>query len=418
MSQSTLPYAINDADNHFNEPIDLYERYIDPQYRDKAIRTVRTDDGREIRMYGDKPSTFFGENDRVRELKAGSLDAQQRVPGTLLNRMNPFKGMSEEEKRAFVAEFRHREESYGNRELRLALMDEQGIGAALMYPATVLTLELEYPPTDVGGMYANIRAFNRWVHEEVGFAHEKRMFLPAYMALADVDLAVEELERVLAQRAPIIQIRPGHAHGGRDNSYGGRSVADPVFDPFWARVNEAGARVAIHGTPVDYCKYLADWSEDPDAPLGRMTAFQWMFGFNDIPAMHTIAAMIFHGLFTRFPNIRVCMSEQGSVWVPFVVRKMDHAFLMGRRATWDNVQRRPRELFAEHFVVAPFPEENVRRLVDEVGLGPVVFGSDFPHGEGLPFPARYVDAQLVGFSEDEVRAIMHDNLGGFLGQAA
>jgi predicted TIM-barrel fold metal-dependent hydrolase len=68
-------------------------------------------------------------------------------------------------------------------------------------------------------------------------------------------------------------------------------------------------------------------------------------------------------------------------------------------------------------VVAPFPEENVRRVVDEVGIEPIVFGSDFPHAEGLAFPGDYVAAQLSGFAEPHVLAIMRDNLARFLGIA-
>ena len=124
--------------------------------------------------------------------------------------------------------------------------------------------------------------------------------------------------------------------------------------------------------------------------------------------------MIFHGLFERFPNIRVCLSEQGTTWLPYLLRKLDHAFLMGRKARWASLDRRPREIFREHFVVAPFPEENVERVVAEVGVEPIVFGSDFPHGEGLAVPSQYVSAQLGGLPPDQVEAIMSGNLARFL----
>ena len=52
--------------------------------------------------------------------------------------------------------------------------------------------------------------------------------------------------------------------------------------------------------------------------------------------------------------------------------------------------------------------------MDEIGIDPIVFGSDFPHGEGLAYPDRYVDAQLASFSPDEQRRIMRDNLEDFL----
>ena len=173
-------------------------------------------------------------------------------------------------------------------------------------------------------------------------------------------------------------------------------------------------RVTTHVGPTDYAKYGADLSEDPDAVLGRFDALQYVFYWGDRPAMETVASMILHGLFDRFPNIHVCIAEQGTPWLPYLLRKLDHAFLMGRKARWGKLDRRPSEVFREHFVVAPFPEENVERVIAEVGIEPIVFGSDFPHGEGLAFPGEYVAAQLGKLSEDQVLAIMRDNLAKFL----
>ncbi|HEX4863637.1 MAG TPA: amidohydrolase family protein, partial [Acidimicrobiales bacterium] len=116
----------------------------------------------------------------------------------------------------------------------------------------------------------------------------------------------------------------------------------------------------------------------------------------------------------------VCLSEMGTVWVPYTMRKMDHAFLMGRKAKWSQtgrLDRRPSQIFREHFIVAPYPEENVQRVVAEVGIEPIVFGSDFPHGEGLAYPDQYVDAQLTHFTEQDQRRIMRDNLENFLTSA-
>jgi hypothetical protein len=91
---------------------------------------------------------------------------------------------------------------------------------------------------------------------------------------------------------------------------------------------------------------------------------------------------------------------------------------MGRKVKWSDDGRldaRPSELFRRHFVVAPFPEENVRRVVDDVGIDPIAFGSDFPHGEGLAYPERWAASQLAGFEPAEVKHIMRDTLAGFLG---
>ena len=426
MVEAELEYQILDADNHFNEPLDCYERYIDPKYKDLAIRYVESPNGgKPLQLFAGRPSKFTGDqiiySDEELKKMLGTNptdDIEPTVaPGIFLNRMNSMRGLSDAEKADLIVKFREQSESYGNRDLRLALMDEQGIEAALMFPASAHDIEYEFVD-NIEALYANVRAFNRWMHEEVGFAHLNRLFLPPYIALADVDLAVKELETVIAQGAPLIQFKAGHAHGGASDPYGGRSVADPVFDPIWARINEAGIRVTTHLGGTDYQKYGADWSEDPSVTFGQFDAFQWMMYWGDRPAMEFTAGTILHNLFGRFPNVKVCLSEQGTVWLPYTLRKADHAFLMGRKAKWGTLTGRPSEIFKEHFVVAPFPEENVRRVVDEVGIGPIVFGSDFPHGEGLAWPRQYVPNQLGDFNAVETRQIMRGNLANFLGLAA
>jgi predicted TIM-barrel fold metal-dependent hydrolase len=147
--------------------------------------------------------------------------------------------------------------------------------------------------------------------------------------------------------------------------------------------------------------------------LGDMDAFQWVFYYGDRPAMETVGAAILQGWFARFPKMQLLLSEQGTVWAPYTIRKLDHAFLMGRRATWGKLTMRPSDYFKQHCFVAPFPEENVDRVVEAVGIEPIVFGSDFPHGEGLPEPQAYL-GQLKNFTEDQVKTVMRDNLARFL----
>ena len=136
--------------------------------------------------------------------------------------------------------------------------------------------------------------------------------------------------------------------------------------------------------------------------------------------MELTTALILHNFFGRFPNIKVLMSELGTVWLPYTLRKMDHAFMMGRKARWSETGRlpkRPSEIFADHISINAFPEENIARVAQEIGTKSLVFGSDFPHGEGLARPAEYVGAQLGSFSDEEIRRIMRDNLEDYLAPA-
>jgi predicted TIM-barrel fold metal-dependent hydrolase len=433
-----LDYRINDADNHFNEPPDCFERYIDPKDVDLAIRSVVAPDGTEMQLFAGEPSKFHNTSTRqvtfstdelekmlgdtsnvgVGRVSAAAVGEPELdvVPGMLLNKLNPLKDLNDEERRAFIADFRTKAEAFGNRDLRLALMDEQGIDKALMFPAAAHDIEYEFAD-NVDALYANIRAFNRWMHEEVGYVAEGRMFLPPYIAFADPELAVKELKQVIADGASMIQTKAGHAHGGRDNPFGGRSLADPVFDEFWSICNEANIRLSVHLGGTDYQKYGADWSEDPNSVFGDFDAFMWTNYWGDRPAMELTWALVLHNFFGRFPNMKVCLAELGTVWVPYAVRKMDHAFMLGRKAKWaenGRLDKRPSQIFREHFIVAPYPEENVARVVAEVGIEPIVFGSDFPHGEGLAFPGRYAGQQLGSFSDADVKRIMRDNFEDFL----
>ena len=428
-----LPFLINDADNHFVEPRDLYVNHVDPKWRHKAVTFEADEQGRWVGVFGGRPSridqavAMVAADDKTaaevaaravpqagdeNQMKPGQSNIHS--PGMLLSRLNPYRNLTDAERVDLIAYFRDQEESWGNRDLRLALMDSQGIGAALMFPNQVLSLEYEFAD-DVDGIYANTRAYNRWINEEIGWGYLNRLFLPAYVSLADPDEAAAEVELVLSQGATVIQIISGHVHGGRHDTRGGRSMADPIYDGFWARINEAGARVVTHLGATDYQKYGADWSEDPEDVLGDFDALQWVLYWGDRPAMETVAAMVLHNLFGRFPNLKVCLSEQGTVWLPYILRKMDHAYLMGRGAKWGpKLNRRPSDIFRDHFIVAPFPEENVARVVEAVGIEPIVFGSDFPHSEGLPFPALYATTQLKGMSDADVKTIMCDNLARFL----
>src|SRR4051812_10633607 len=111
MPKVDLPYAINDADNHFNEPPDLYERFIDPKQRDLAIRYVTDADGRELQLFAGRPSKFdasqvtYSADELTRMLgdvpsrSADDPDGSGVLPGMLLNRLNPLKGLSDDERK-------------------------------------------------------------------------------------------------------------------------------------------------------------------------------------------------------------------------------------------------------------------------------------------------------------------------------
>ncbi len=412
----TLPYLINDADEHSTPSFGAYERYIDPDKKDMAIRLAKGDGGRRQMLYNGRPARFtfknfqvVGSNEQLAEVGVKDLGASDEeggmvVPGSLLTRLNPLKELDAEGRREFARKYRAMQEQLDNPADRLTVMDAQGIEAAVNY-ATLPGTEVEFED-DFDGLYANLTALNRYLGTEWGFNYENRLFTPPFISFADPDAALAQLEDIMKIEVPkVIQTSSGPSMH--------TSPFRPDNDRFWSICSEAGIKLCTHlATVTRYGAQGLEWNEE-EVMLGDMDAFQWVFYYGDRPAYETVGAAILQGWFARFPKMQLLLSEQGTVWVPYIIRKLDHAFLMGRRATWGKLTMRPSDYFKQHCFVAPFPEENVDRVAEAVGLDPIVFGSDFPHGEGLPEPQMYL-GQLKNLSDDQKKAVMRGNLARFL----
>jgi len=135
--------------------------------------------------------------------------------------------------------------------------------------------------------------------------------------------------------------------------------------------------------------------------------------------METVASMVLLNLFGRFPNVRVASVENGSLWVAYLLAALDKMKGMGRNGPWPGgyVAGRPSDLVREHVYVSPYHEEDIPALVRSYGVERVVFGSDYPHPEGLADPVSYVE-QLDGLTHDEIAKVMGGNLAEVLKLAA
>lgn len=133
----------------------------------------------------------------------------------------------------------------------------------------------------------------------------------------------------------------------------------------------------------------------------------------------TLAALVLHNLFGRFPRLRVLSLENGSAWLAPLIKQLDDVARMDGRDMWrfGRITARPSELLREHLHIAPYPEDDIGALVATVGAGRVLFGSDYPHPEGLAEPMSFTD-KLGGLSDADVRRIMRDNAAELLGLAS
>ncbi len=387
-----LDFALFDADNHYYEPRDCFTRHIDPALKDKAIRVEADAEGRDRIWIGGEPFTFLVNHSFTHTVRPGALREMLR--------MRRYDESGEE----VIEEIRP---AYRNRDARLALMDEQGIEGCFLFPTLAVCVE-HFMKDDPEQMYGNMRAFNRWLDEDWGFAFRDRIYAAPLLSLLDLDQAVEELEWVLAKGARVISLRPGPAFG--------RSPADPHFDPFWARVDEARVAVAFHIGESGYNEMVSTNFGEPANPSShRQSAFQWSCMYGDRPIMDTIAALIFHNLFGRFENVRVVSVENGSLFVPYLMQVMDKMGGMGRNGPWPGgrITEKPSAILRRHVFVAPYHEEDIYELARAVGTSQIVFGSDFPHAEGLAEPRQFAE-EIERMPAEDVRRIMRDNALGLV----
>jgi predicted TIM-barrel fold metal-dependent hydrolase len=294
--------------------------------------------------------------------------------------------------------------AYRNRDDRMRVLDEQGVERCFLFPTLGDCVE-GLMHDNVAMAYKVFHAFNLWLEEDWGYTYKDRLYAPPYIPMLDPELAAGELEFVLDKGARLVSLRPGPAAG--------RSPADPAWDPFWARLNEAGALAAYHafGGPTLYEEALQRmWGRQPVADP-RYQANLSAALISDRGILDTIIALVLGNLFGRFPKVRVASIEMGCNWVPYCLHVLDHAGgLLERRveAFGVHLADRPSDIFRERVYVSPFPEEDVIGLTQLIGVDRVLFGSDWPHPEGNVMPADYVSC-LNKLDPTDVRRIMRDN---------
>lgn len=394
--KTALPYLAVDADNHYYEAPDCFSRHLESRYADGAITANQRPDGTWSVAVGDQPYTFM-------DVKFDKTNP----PGSMIELLRAKKADSSIVwGDSYTAE--NMVAAFKNRDARLALMDAQGIERTIMLPTFGVTVE-SMMDGKVEQTYANLRAFNRWIEDDWGYDYQGRIHSAPLLSLLDVDHAVAELDRVLALGAKIVHLRPAPTGNGH-------SPADPIHDPFWARLNEAKVALALHTADYRYPSVAASWGEDPDAQVRGMSAFQWAFLHGDRPVLEMIGALIYGNLFGRFPNLQVASIENGSDWVSYLLTLLDKKKGLGTYGRWvgGRPKGRPSDTFRQHISVSPFPEDDVQALVERIGADRVLFGSDYPHPEGLAEPLQYVEL-LPRCSAEQIQMVMRDNTAALLG---
>ena len=375
-----------DADNHYYEATDAFTRHVDRRMQSRCMRWAEID-GKQRLLVGGKVNRFIPNPTFDPVAKPGALIDYFRGKTSITNLHSAF------------GELDPIQPAYRDPAARVELMDTQGLDAAFVFPTLGVGMESSLAH-DREALLAAFAGFNRWLLDDWTFNYHDRLYATPYLTLADVDWAVAELEFVLDHGARIINMRPGPI----TDPTGNRSLGHPDHDPFWARVNEAGITVAFHAGDAGYGFMLEQWGVNPEFQAFRIPALFQLLTMS--PISDTVASLLADGVFLRFPNIRIATIENGSEWVAPLCKKLRKVYAM-RGPMWDED---PIDTLRRHVYVAPFYEDDLAELRDLIGIDRIIFGSDYPHAEGLADPISYVDdLTAAGFDAVEVDKVMYAN---------
>ncbi|MGH7894477.1 MAG: amidohydrolase family protein, partial [Candidatus Binatia bacterium] len=245
---------------------------------------------------------------------------------------------------------------------RVALLDEEHLERAILYPTLGLLWECDVADPEITCAYQ--RAYNRWIADFCR-GSKGRLVPIAHLNLLDPAWAASELARAVrdgcagAFVAPFTHTRKGHGH--------------PDHDVLWAKAVELDVPMAIHPTiePLEFMPLRfrgigkgSEWYHSVLARQGVQQAFLTFFA---------------HGTLERFPRLRLGVLESGSGWIGALLDRMDAVFetWIGRRAP---MTTRPSEVFRRQCFISGDPDETAAPLVmRHVGVDRFLWATDFPH---------------------------------------
>ena len=394
-----LPYETFDADNHMYETRDALTKFI-PREFEGVIKYVDINGRTKVAI-----------KDRISDYIPNPTFQRVAVPGgygqDVTQRRKPDRAMP-----SLTGDRKVRVmpglDAFFDPEPRLELMKDMGIDRTLLWPTLGSVVE-ERLADDPDAACVVVHALNEWMHEHWSYVYSDSLYSAPIISLAVLSQAMEELEYVVERGARIFLLRvaPVPTWKGR------RSFALPEFDPFWERVQELDIVVGMHSGDSGYTRYTNEWEGLGDR---EFTAFSR----NGSPAFLTLASdknvlvdalasIIGHGLATRFSRLRFMPVEYQSSWIRPFVTKLQETYAKSPVLFDED----PFEVFKRNVWIHTFHEPDPKGLIDlGVPVDHLMFGSDFPHPEGMADPLAY--SEIVEDLPDEDQAFI---MGGSIEKA-
>ena len=357
------------ADSHVVEPADLWARGLAcTRFADRAPRVVAAGDVQHFLIDGLEPQPVSLPG------AAGKASEELRERGTL------------EDVRAGGWDLR----------ARLADQDVDGVAAEVLYPSISMSLTRV---ADVAYQLACVRAYNDWLAEFCAGAPE-RVAGYALVSSADVDAAVAEVEHAhtLGLRGVLLPGQPPEGH-----------YAEPRFDRLWAECTQRALPVSFH---------IALTGDPAGDPMLR-SGIRMMTVMSVVHAMQqTLSLFVFGGVFERHPALTVVSAEHDAGWVAHYTYRIDQLFERHRHWLGPEIElsRRPSEYVASN-VLFTFQKDPVAvETRDRVGVGRLMWASDYPHSDSTwPHSRKVIERDFGGVDDADLALLVGGNAARLYG---
>ena len=264
-------YNVIDADGHILEPLDLWDKYIDPEFRERRPRFTIDENGKErLKVEG----KLLGNPRGIGSLGAVGVRQGAVKPDSLK--------YAEGKKGGF------------DPHARIVDMDADGIDAAFLYPSLGLFAGAVEDP---GLAAAMCRAYNRWLADYCK-PYPDRLFGVAMLPMQSVELAIEEMRyarEALGMRGGFLRPNPYH---------GNKMISDPIYEPFWTMAEELDFSIGFHEGSTTAMPTVGVDRFAGDRSARHMIS-------HTMEMMLAAMAVIWGGVVDRHPRLRIAFLEFG-----------------------------------------------------------------------------------------------------------
>jgi predicted TIM-barrel fold metal-dependent hydrolase len=366
--------GVIDADGHILEPPDLWETYLEPRFRDRALRICVDGDGLEYLEIGGRASQLSnrGFPGTLGGMGKTRVDEMRPSPERTYLAGAPFGSMDAKQ--------------------RVEFLDQEGLDAVVLYPTIGILWEAELTDADLSQAYC--RAYNRWIAD---FCRDSgdRLIPIAHLSLGDPAAAAAEFARAVddgcrgAYVVPFTWSRTPHGH--------------PDHDAVFAAAQDLDVPLAIHPA-----------FEPPEIAPNRFKGLRKARLLNSVTASdgcrHAFTTFFDFGVFDRFPRLKLVVLESGAGWLGYWLDRMDAVFdhtALGERVP---LKQKPSHYFREQCFISSDPDEGTTpSLIERFGGDRFFWASDYPHADHTANYLRELETLAAAIAEPDRARFLGDN---------